>query len=208
VAGKRKAKAERGLNPKQQLFVQEYLTDLNATAAAERAGYKEPNKQGPRLLVNVGIAAAVAAAQQRLAHKAEIKAERVLAELAALAFSDLGQVLDFAGNELQLRRPGDIPESARRALASVKVRRVFEGAGEDKVPVDLIEFKLWDKRAALVDLGKHLGLWKERDPLEVLLAGLDAGIADAIRRALGTRLSRRGREGGGGTPAGDATPPA
>jgi phage terminase small subunit len=191
VAGKRKAKAERGLNPKQQLFVQEYLTDLNATAAAERAGYKEPNKQGPRLLVNVGIAAAVAAAQQRLAHKAEIKAERVLAELAALAFSDLGQVLDFAGNELQLRRPGDIPESARRAL-----------------PVDLIEFKLWDKRAALVDLGKHLGLWKERDPLEVLLAGLDAGIADAIRRALGTRLSRRGREGGGGTPAGDATPPA
>ena len=31
------------LTPKQERFVQEYLVDLNATAAAGRAGYKDPN---------------------------------------------------------------------------------------------------------------------------------------------------------------------
>jgi phage terminase small subunit len=204
------AKKKRELTPKQKAFCREYVIDFSAGAAARRAGYsaKTADQIGYQLLQNPSVQAVIAAGQVKLEHNSEVSAGKVLRELALLAFSDLGQVLDFAGNELQLRRPGDIPESARRALASVKVRRVFEGAGEDKTPVDLIEFKLWDKRAALVDLGKHLGLWKERDPLEVLLAGLDAGIADAIRRALGTRLSRRGREGGGGTPAGDATPPA
>ncbi len=32
------------LTPKQEKFAQEYLIDLNATAAASRAGYKDPNK--------------------------------------------------------------------------------------------------------------------------------------------------------------------
>ena len=46
------------LTQKQEAFVAEYLVDLNATAAAERARYEHPNKQGPRMLVNVGIAKA------------------------------------------------------------------------------------------------------------------------------------------------------
>jgi len=43
------------LTPKQQLFVKEYLTDLNATAAAKRAGYSEKNadKIGPELLYRI-----------------------------------------------------------------------------------------------------------------------------------------------------------
>jgi phage terminase small subunit len=43
------------LTPKQTRFVEEYLIDLNATAAAIRAGYsaKTANQQGPRLLERV-----------------------------------------------------------------------------------------------------------------------------------------------------------
>ncbi len=51
------------MTPKQQRFVEEYLIDLNATAAARRAGYTHPNTQGPRLLVNVGVKAAIAQLQ-------------------------------------------------------------------------------------------------------------------------------------------------
>ena len=42
----------RKLTPKQELFVQEYLIDLNATQAAIRAGYsvKNADKIGPELL--------------------------------------------------------------------------------------------------------------------------------------------------------------
>lgn len=77
----------RPLTPKQQRFVQEYLIDLNATQAAIRAGYsaKTAEQQGPRLLGNAGVAAAVAAGQVRLASKLELTAEKVLANIARVA---------------------------------------------------------------------------------------------------------------------------
>ena len=67
------------LTPKQERFVAEYLVDLNATAAAERAGYEHPNKQGPRMLVNVGIAKAIASAQAKRSERTEITQDYVLA---------------------------------------------------------------------------------------------------------------------------------
>ena len=67
--------------PKQERFVAEYLVDLNATAAAERAGYKHPNKQGPRLLVNVGVAAAIAKGQAKRSERTEITQDYVLSEI-------------------------------------------------------------------------------------------------------------------------------
>jgi len=48
-----------GLNDRQRSFVLIYLNEPNSTKAARQAGYKHPNTQGPRLLVNVCIAAAV-----------------------------------------------------------------------------------------------------------------------------------------------------
>jgi phage terminase small subunit len=56
------------LNPRQERFVQEYLIDLNATQAAIRAGYtgKNADVQGPRLLGNVGVAAAIEARRSAL----------------------------------------------------------------------------------------------------------------------------------------------
>ena len=67
------------LTPKQQRFITEYLVDLNATQAAKRAGYQHPNKQGPRLLVNVGVAKAIAAAQAERVKRTEITQDYVLA---------------------------------------------------------------------------------------------------------------------------------
>lgn len=66
------------LTPKQQRFVDEYLIDLNATQAAERAGYKEPNKQGPRLLVNVGVQTAIAAATAARRARTKLSQDEVI----------------------------------------------------------------------------------------------------------------------------------
>ena len=66
------------LTNKQRLFVEEYLTCYNATKAATRAGYKFPNKQGPRLLVNVGIQSLI---EQRI-HNVAMSADEVLERLA------------------------------------------------------------------------------------------------------------------------------
>ena len=71
------------LTPKQQAFVQEYLVDLNATAAYRRAGYLTNNADvcGPRLLGTVGIAEAVAKAQQARAKRTEATQDHVVGVL-------------------------------------------------------------------------------------------------------------------------------
>lgn len=71
------------LTAKQQRFVDEYLVDLNATQAAIRAGYSEKTAYsiGNENLKKPEIAAAVAAAQEKLAGKLEITAEKVLRDL-------------------------------------------------------------------------------------------------------------------------------
>jgi phage terminase small subunit len=71
------------LNDRQQRFVNEYLIDLNATAAAKRAGYSEKtaHSQGPRLLENVEIQAELRKAQQKTINKLEITREDIVNDL-------------------------------------------------------------------------------------------------------------------------------
>lgn len=71
------------LTPKQQRFVQEYLQDHNGTQAAIRAGYsdKTAKQQGSRLLTDPRIQAAVRAGQQKMAKKAEVTVDSLMAEL-------------------------------------------------------------------------------------------------------------------------------
>jgi phage terminase small subunit len=71
------------LNPKQQLFVEEYLIDFNATQAAIRAGYSENTaySQGPRLLDNVEIQRGIEKGKQKLIKKLDIKKEDIIRDL-------------------------------------------------------------------------------------------------------------------------------
>ncbi|TGR55694.1 terminase small subunit [Mesorhizobium sp. M00.F.Ca.ET.151.01.1.1] len=71
------------LTPKQQRFVQEYLQDHNGTQAAIRTGYsaKTAKQQGSRLLAEPRIQAAVKAGQQKVAKKAEVTVDSLMAEL-------------------------------------------------------------------------------------------------------------------------------
>ena len=54
------------LTEKQRRFVEAYMGQAagNATEAARLAGYKQAHSQGPRLLENVGVAAALAERQK------------------------------------------------------------------------------------------------------------------------------------------------
>ena len=71
------------MTPKQERFVQEYMLDLNATQAAIRAGYsaKTAEQQGPRLLGNVGVAAAIQAGQAEFRKRMEVSKESVTDQL-------------------------------------------------------------------------------------------------------------------------------
>lgn len=68
------------MNRKQTLFVREYLIDLNATAAAVRAGYskKTARQHAARLMTNVYIAGEIQKATQARLQRLEITADYVL----------------------------------------------------------------------------------------------------------------------------------
>ena len=75
------------LTPKQAAFVREYLVDLNATAAAKRAGYSEKTayRTGADNLKKPQIAQAISEAQQERAKRTEITADEVVTNLHLIA---------------------------------------------------------------------------------------------------------------------------
>lgn len=149
------------LSARQQLFVAEYLKDLNACQAAIRAGYSARTAEtaGPRLLRNVQVQSAVAEAQRRRLDRVEVKADEVLRELLRIATADLSEAYDEAGN---LKPIHEIPKDVRRAIAGIKVFEEFDGFGKDRVKVgEVREVKFWDKPRSLELLGKHLKLFTD-----------------------------------------------
>lgn len=189
------------MNHRQRRFVEEYLVDLNGTQAAIRAGYSAGSADvtAARLLGKASVQLAISEAQRARQQRTEITADNVLRELATLGFSDVGQILDFSGVEPRLRPANEIPEQARRCIASVKVRRYLEGQGEYAREVEVTEFKLWNKIQPLVKLAQHLGLLTERHEIRV-------ASDDDIDRAIEEELRRLGA-GGSGPSAGSAAVP-
>jgi len=150
------------LNDKQKRFVAEYLVDQNATQAAIRAGYSEKTAKqiGARLLTNVDVAAAVAKGQQKVAAKLEITVERIAEELAKIGFSNMQDYMRAGANGDPYLDFSAITRDQAAALSEVTVEDFKDGRGEDARDVRRVKFKLHDKRAALVDLGKHLGMFR------------------------------------------------
>lgn len=150
------------LTVRQARFVQEYLVDLNATQAAIRAGYatKTANQAGPRLLVNVGISAAIAKAQAKRAERIEVKQDEVLLALLDVLRSD---VRDFQVDDdgvLTLR--DGAPDRAWKAVQSVK-HKITKTVTESETEIERdIEFRLWSKPDALRMAMQHLGLLVEK----------------------------------------------
>lgn len=149
--------------PRKDLFPAEYLKDLNATKAAGRCGYsrKTAASQGARLLRDVKVKAAIAKLQLERAARVEVTSDRILEEVDTLALGEIGDVLDFSGDKIRLRTANQISARGRRLLSSLKVRRYLEkGLGDREV--EIIEFKLWDKTAALRLAMQHRGMLLER----------------------------------------------
>lgn len=166
------------LTPKQKRFVAEYLVDLNATRAAERAGYshKTARQQGSRLLINVDIAAAVSAGQAKQLGKASLTAVRVLDELSRLALVDMRGFWDECGN---LKPIHELSPDQGACLAGVEVIRRKNGEDWD----DVHKIKLWDKPRSLEILARHFGLVKatvDVPGLQELAASLARKCVDEI----------------------------
>ena len=83
-----------GLTAQQRLFVAEYLKDNNATAAAARAGYSDPN-YGRQLITNPNVAQAIAQQQKASIARTLGSADEVLAQMWQLATFDANQLSQY-----------------------------------------------------------------------------------------------------------------
>lgn len=190
------------LTPKQARFVAEYLVDLNATQAAIRAGYsaKTAEQQGSRLLRNVQVRKEVDRRQGKLAERYEVTQERIIAELAKLGFANMQDYMRASPDGDPYLDFSALTREQAAALTEVTVEDFKDGRGEDARDVRRVKFKLADKRAALVDLGKYLGIFKDR----VEHTGANGGpiqtedVTDARERLAGRIAGIASRVGTGG----------
>lgn len=162
------------LTPKQQRFVDEYLIDLNATQAATRAGYsaRTANEQGSRLLANVSVRSAIEAAKKERSQRTQITADRVLQELARLAFVDVRRLYNEAGG---MKMPHELDDDTAAALAAVDVTEEFGPPGEEggrEVIGYTKKAKLYDKGAALALAMRHLGMLKDKQEIDLTVRSL------------------------------------
>lgn len=148
-AGTSKATAE----ARRRIFVETYLTNgHNGTQAAIAAGFsvKGASVTGSKLLAEPKVAALIAERAVKVSNIAEMNTENWAKEVAALAFSKLGELYDAGGNLIPLHL---LPQHVQAAISSVKIG--------DNGP----EYKFWDKNSALTTMGKHLGLF-EKDNMQ------------------------------------------
>lgn len=154
------------MTPKQERFVQEYLIDLNATQAAIRAGYsvKTAKSIGQENLTKPYMQAAIGAAQQKRANRTEVTQDRVLQELARIAFFDLRTLYREDGS---LKAMHELDADAAAVLAGVDVVETkgnaeVDGDGMRHVPEFVKKVKIPDKVAALGLAMRHLGMLKDK----------------------------------------------
>nr|DAN48034.1 MAG TPA: Terminase small subunit [Caudoviricetes sp.] len=155
-------------------FVDEWLIDFNGKQAAIRAGYsaKTAEATAARLLRNVKVQAEISRRQKDLQRRTEISQDRVVKELARIAFADATdyacvETLTYENEDgtvspVQIVSPKDtdtLSDDQRAAIAGIK-----HGANG-------IEVKLHDKIKALELLGRHIGMFNDK----LSLSGTDGG---------------------------------
>ena len=145
------------LTAKQQMFVKEYLVDLNATQAAIRAGYSEKTAQqiGADNLSKLVISDAIQEAMDARAQRIDITADAILQELAKIGF---GNIRNLYAEDKTLMHPSDMPEHVSATIQEVTEESI--GSGESVMLRR--KYKISDKRASLELCGKHLKLFTDK----------------------------------------------
>ena len=100
----------------------------------------------------------------------------ILHELAKIGFSNMLDYVSITNGGDLITDFSALTKDQAAAISEVTIETYTEGRGEDAEEVKRVKFKLSDKRAALVDMGRHLGMFKDKiehdvsDPLKELLS--------------------------------------
>lgn len=146
------------MTKKQKRFADEWLIDLNGTQAAIRAGYSPETAASiaSENLRKPEIEKYIAKAMAERSRRTGVNQDRVVLELAKIAFIKMTDVVDADGRIREDAREEDLS-----CIESIKCKKSVTDTGSSEER----EVKVSSKMKALELLGKHLGMWN--DKLEV-----------------------------------------
>jgi len=176
-----------GLTQRQRRFVEAYLIEGNATAAARAAGYSARSAQAisSELLEHPRVAAVLEQENAARAERTRISAGRVLKEYARLSFVNIQRFVRWGPDGVTLRDDVALDADDTAAVQEVVVRG-------GKTPVTRI--RLFDKQRALDGLARHLRLF-DKGAGKAEPNSNDPEVRDA-RAELRERLLKLARGGG------------
>ena len=164
-------------NSRHEAFARAIVKGQAAGVAYMTAGYKRDDANALRLTRNDKVAARIAELKEAAADAAIMDRRETLQGLTLLARSNM---LDYVGAHGQLLDISQLTREHGAAIHEVTYDTYMDG--EEAREVKRVKLKLYDKRAALVDLGRHHGLFTDKHEVKVDIGSrLDA----AIKRALG-----------------------
>lgn len=159
----------RSLTPKQEKFCLEYLKDGNASrayrVAYDTSKMKEAsiNVNASKLLKDTKIALRLKELGEKHAKKNDVTAERIIKELAGIAFFDVQMLYNEDGT---LKQITELSSEVTRAIHSTKQR--LEKQGQDKEDLaEIKEIRTHDKLKALELLGRTLAMFTDKNQTEV-----------------------------------------
>lgn len=173
------------LNERQRRFTVEYVKDFNGTQAAIRAGYAQRGAAvtASQHLTNPKIQALIAEHVKAREVRAAVTQDRVVQELARIAFADIRNVMTWDGDRTRFKASDELDDDAARTIASVKERTTRTEArnGESVTYLETRELKLYDKLKALEMLGRHLGMFNDKLQIDVLTQEARQIVEDLAR---------------------------
>ncbi|MFV0347289.1 MAG: terminase small subunit [Halodesulfovibrio sp.] len=184
------------LTAQQKRFVEEYLVDADAQAAARRAGYSAATcaAAAGRNMRHAGVQQAIREAQEKRAERVQVTQDMVLRELAAIGFSTMADVCRWSGDSLELLDSGSLGSERAAAIAEITETTTSRGG--------TVRVKLHSKLKALEMLARHVGLYDERpdEALPVPDNGrpvLSAELREKLDAMYGASRMADGEAGGG-----------
>jgi len=173
------------LTDQQKRFIREYIIDHHGTNAAKRAGYSPQTARfsASRLLADPKIKKAIQEAQEELGEQTGITPERILHEMAKIGFSN---ILDYITQDENGDTIIDLKAIDRDAAAALT--ELYVETTKGRSTVRKVKVKPYDKMAALVQMGKHIGMFKEQ--LEVR----DLTLEDLVLQSMKTNEEEKSKD--------------
>lgn len=144
------------MTDKQILFCREYIVDLNASAAAVRAGYSADSAKSiaHELLSKIEVSDEIQKLFDERATRIQVTSDDVLREFHSIGMSN---IKDFVTSDFEVKPLDEIDFVKAKAIKSIK-KTVTESEYGSKT---VIEFQLHDKLSGLTNIGKHIGFFEK-----------------------------------------------